>query len=202
AQLEQGFHEQPGINRTRARFDHKPDVTSRFVAHIGNERQLLLVDEFGEPFYQPAFLHQPGDLSDDDEVSAATGLFLVPARPDPKRPAPGGIGLSDSGGRINDDTSGRKIGTGHVFQQRAASGIGCIDQVKGRVAELRRIVGWDRCRHPNRDALRAIGKKIWERARQTTGSFSEPSYVGLKSIASSSMPSSKRCATSVSRASV
>src|SRR5207302_7148243 len=127
---------QPGIDRTRARFDHESDVTSRLVAYVGNERQLFLVDELSELFHQPAFLHQPWDFGNDYEVSAATGLFLVPSRPDPKRPAAGGIGLGDDGGRIDDNASGREIGTGHVFQKRAASGIRRIDQMKDRVAEL------------------------------------------------------------------
>ena len=35
-----------------------------------------------------------------------------------------------------------------------------------RVAELRRIVRRDRGRHPDRDALRAVGEQIGERARQ------------------------------------
>ena len=72
AQLEQGFHEQPGIDRTRARFDHESDVTSRFVAYVGNERQLFRVDELSEFFHQPAFLHQLAGASRVDLVEVST----------------------------------------------------------------------------------------------------------------------------------
>ena len=65
-QLEQRFHQQLGIDRARARLDHQADVFGRFVAHIGDQRQLLFVDQFGELFDQPRLLHQPRNFGDDD----------------------------------------------------------------------------------------------------------------------------------------
>ena len=38
--------------------------------------------------------------------------------------------------------------------------------MKRRVAELGDIVGWDRRRHPDRDALRAVGQQVGKRSRQ------------------------------------
>ena len=90
----------------------------------------------------------------------------MPSCPDPKRAATDGVGLGDGGRRIDDNAAGREIGTGHVFQQRAAPGIGRVDQVERRVAKFRRIVRRDGGRHPHRDALRAVGEEIGEGARQ------------------------------------
>ena len=164
--LNSDFHQQLGIDRARARLDHEPDVLGRFIARIGDERQLLLVDELRELLDQPALLHQPGNLGDDDEVGAAAGVFLVPARPHPERAATAGIGFGDRFGRIDDHAAGREIGTRHVFQERAAAGVRRVDEVERRVAELGGVVRRDRGRHPDRDALRAVGEKIGERARQ------------------------------------
>ena len=33
-----------------ARLDDQPDIFGRFIAHVGDQRQLLLVDQFGESF--------------------------------------------------------------------------------------------------------------------------------------------------------
>ena len=40
-ELEQRFHQQLGIDRARARLEHEADVLGRFVAHVGEQRQLL-----------------------------------------------------------------------------------------------------------------------------------------------------------------
>src|SRR5262249_47943151 len=131
AELEQRLHQQPGVRCTRARLDHQPDVACRFIANIGDERQLFLGDELGELFHQPTLLHQPGNLGDDDEVSPATRVFLMPTGPYPERPATGGVGLRDRGGRIDDDAAGRKIRAGYVFQECPAPSVGRVDQVEG-----------------------------------------------------------------------
>ena len=83
-ELEQRLHQQLGVDRAGARLDHESDVLGGFVTDIGNERQLFLVDELGQPLDQPAFLHQPWDLGDHDEIGAATGVFLVPPRAHPE----------------------------------------------------------------------------------------------------------------------
>ena len=83
-QLEQRLHQQLGVDRACTRLDHEPNVLGELVARIGNERQLLFVDELGQPLDQPAFLDQPGNLGDDDEIGATAGVFLVPPRPHPE----------------------------------------------------------------------------------------------------------------------
>jgi len=45
-QLEQRFHQQPGVDHARARLDHDTDILGRLVAEIGDEGQLLGVEQF------------------------------------------------------------------------------------------------------------------------------------------------------------
>ena len=59
-----------------------------------------------------------------------------------------------------------KIGTRHEAQEIAAPGVGVLDEMQRRIAELGRIVRRNGGRHADRDALRAVGEKVWERARQ------------------------------------
>jgi hypothetical protein len=78
-ELEQRLHQQFGVDRAGARLDHQPQVLGRFIAHVGDERQLLLVDQVGQPLHQARLLHQPGNFGDDDRVGAAAEVFLLPA---------------------------------------------------------------------------------------------------------------------------
>ena len=47
-ELEKRLHHQFGVNRTRPRLDDQPDIFGRFIAYVSNQRQLFLVDQFGE----------------------------------------------------------------------------------------------------------------------------------------------------------
>jgi len=106
------------------------------------------------------------DLGHDDEIGSPAGIFLVPPRPHPKGPAPGGIGLGDQLGRVDDHAAGGKVGARDVFEKRTASGIGRRDEVEGRVAKLGRVMRRYRGRHSHGDALRAVRQQIGECARQ------------------------------------
>ena len=46
--LNSDLHQQLGIDRARARLDHEADVLGGFVAHVGDQRQLLLVEQLGD----------------------------------------------------------------------------------------------------------------------------------------------------------
>ena len=52
-ELEQALHHQRRIDRARARLDHEADVLGGFVAHVGDQRQLLLVEQLGDALDQP-----------------------------------------------------------------------------------------------------------------------------------------------------
>ena len=152
-ELEQRFHHDLGIDRARARLEHDADVLGRFIAHVGDERQLLLVDQLGDALDQPALLHHPGNLGDHDEICAAAGFLLVPARAHPKRAAAGRIGFRNCFARVDHQPAAREIRAGNEFQERPAARVRIVDQEQRRVAQLGRIVRWDSGRHADRDAL-------------------------------------------------
>ncbi len=133
-QFEQRFHQQSGVDRSRARLDDKANVFRRLVTNVRHQRQLLFVQQFGEPLHQPRLLHHVGNFRDDDLVGAATGFFRFPARAHAKRSAPRRIGFRNRIARIDDDAAGGKIRTGNVFQKRLAARIRIIDQEQRGVA--------------------------------------------------------------------
>ena len=165
-ELEQAFHQQRRIDRARARLEHEAHVLRRLVAHVGEERQLLLVDQFGDALDQPHFLHLPGNFGDHDLIGAAAGILGLPARAHAERAAAGRIGLGNGLGRIDDEAAGREIRSGHVFEQRLGSRVGLLDEMQRGVAQFGDVVRRNRRRHADRDALRAVGQQIGERRRQ------------------------------------
>ena len=140
--------------------------SAEFIPDVADQRQLLVVEQFGDLLDQPGFLHQPRDLGDDDDPGAARALFLAPPRAGAERAAPGHIGLGDALLGIDDDAAGREIRTLDPFQQRLRLRLGLVDQVQRRLAKLGRVVRRDRGRHANRDALGAIGEQVRKSARQ------------------------------------
>ena len=145
------------------RLDHEADVLGQFVADVGDQRQLLLVEQLGDLLDQPRLLHLPRDLGDDDQIGAAAGLLLVPARAHAERAAAGRVGLGDRLARIDDRC--RRSGNPGPARISAAScerAFGIVDQEQRGVAELGGVVRRDRGRHADRDALRAVGEQIRE----------------------------------------
>ncbi len=53
-----------GIDGAAARLDHDPDRLVRFVAHVGEDRQLLVGDQAGDLLDQLALGHLIGDFGD------------------------------------------------------------------------------------------------------------------------------------------
>ena len=165
-QPEQRFHQQFGIDRARLRLDHEADVLGEFVADVADQRQLLLVEQFGDLLDQPRLLHQPGNFGDDHDPGAARALFLAPFGAGAERAAPGHVGFGDALLGIDDDAAGREIRTLDPFQQRLRLGVGLVDQMQRGVAQLGGVVRRDRGRHADRDALRAVGEQVREAAGQ------------------------------------
>jgi hypothetical protein len=165
-ELEQRLHQQGGVDGAGAWLEHDPDVLGRLVAHVGEQRQLLLVEQLGDLLDQPALLHPPWDLRHHHRVGAAAGVLLLPARPQPKRPPPGLVGLGNGLGRIDDHPAGREIRSAHELEQATRLGVGVLDQVQRGVAQLGDVVRRNRGRHPDRDPLRAVGEQIRKRPGQ------------------------------------
>ena len=165
-QLEQRLHQEFGIDRARPRLQHEPDVFSRLVTHVGEQRQLLVVEEAGDLLDQARLLHLPGDFRDHDDVSAASGVLLYPARAHAEAAAAGRVGLRDGLARVDDQAAGRQIGPRHELQEIAALGAGMLDEMQGGVAQLGGVVRWNCGRHADGDPLRAVGEEVGEGARQ------------------------------------
>ncbi len=115
---------------------HDAHVLGRLVAHVGDERQLLLVEQFGQLLDQPRLLHAVGDLGDDDDPGALARVLLGPAGAHPEGAAPGAVGLGD---RVAESTMMPPVGKSgpctkldELGRRRVRVG----DQVERRVAEL------------------------------------------------------------------
>ena len=179
-QLEQRFHQQFRIDRTRFRLDHEADVLGRFIADVADQRQLLLVEQFGDLFHQPRLLHQPGNFRDHHDPGAAGTLLLAPFGAGAERAAPGHVGFGDALLGIDDDAAGREIRTLDPFQQRLRFGIGLVDQMQGRVAQFGGVVRRDRGRHADGNALRPVGEQIRKTAGQHDRLFGLAVVIGAE----------------------
>ena len=78
-QLEQRFHQHDRIDAAALRLEHEPHVLGRLVAHVGEQRQLLLQQQLGDAGDQPRLRDLIGNLGDDDLIGAAAGVFLRPS---------------------------------------------------------------------------------------------------------------------------
>ncbi len=164
--LEQLLHQQLGRHVAALGIEHDAHVVGRFVAHVLEDGQLLGVDDLGDALDQLALLHLVGDLGDDDAVLAARQLFLLPPGAQPEGAAAGPVGFDDRFARLDQDAAGREIRPAHEIDQRLDAGVGRLDQVQQRVAQLAGIVRRDRAGHADSDAGRAIGQQVGEAAGQ------------------------------------
>jgi len=93
-------------------------------------------------------------------------LFLRPARAQPEGAAAGLVGLDHRRARFDQDAARREVRPLHHVDQRVDAGVGRLDQVQQRVAQLARVVRRDRGRHADGDAGRAVGQQVRETTRQ------------------------------------
>ena len=160
AGAKQLLHHHGRLDRAGLRLDDDAHVLGRFVAHVGDERQLLLGHQLGDLLDQPRFLDHVGDLGDHHLPDAPLPLFLLPARAQTERTAPGAVGLGDRRCRLDDDSAGGKIRPMHELQQVVGLRAFVRDHVERGVAQLGEVVRRDRGGHADRDALRAIGQHV------------------------------------------
>ena len=161
-QLEQRFHQQDGIDGARARLEHHADIFGRFIADIGQKRQFLVIDQFGDFLDQPRFGDKIGNFGDNDDPATARQFFLVPARADAEAAASGAVGLGNALAAFDDHPACGEIGAGHEIQQLIGGRLRMADQIEGGIAQFGGIMGRDRGRHAHRNALRAIGQQVGE----------------------------------------
>jgi hypothetical protein len=162
ARLEQHLHQHRGIDAARARLEHDADVLGALVAHVGEDRDLLGVDDLGDALDQPALLDLVGDLGDHDLPGAAAEILDRPARAQPEAAAPGAVGLADRGARLDEDAAGREIRPLHEIHQRLVARVRRLDQMQAGGDQLVDVVRRDVGRHADRDAARAVGEQVRE----------------------------------------
>ena len=165
-QPEQRFHQQLRIDRARLRLDHKADVFGRFIVDVADQRQLLFIEQFGDLFHQPGFLHQPWNFGDDHDPAAAGALFLHPSGAGAERAAPSHIRFGDALLGIDNDAAGREIRALHPFQQRLRLRLGLVDQMQRRVAEFGGVVRRDRGGHADPRCPARRWRADWKTAGQ------------------------------------
>ncbi len=140
--------------------------SAELVADVADQRQLFLVEQFGDLFDQPRLLDQPGNFGDDHDPGATRAFLLAPFGAGAERAAAGHVGFRDALLGVDDDAAGRKIRALDEAQQRLRLGVGLVDQVQRRLAQLGGVVRRDRGRHAHRNALRAVGQQIGKAAGQ------------------------------------
>ena len=79
ALAEQLLHQQVGIDRAAFGREHDADIFGAFVVDVVEQRQLLLLQQFGDALDQLGLLHLIGNFGDDDLIDAARAFFLFPA---------------------------------------------------------------------------------------------------------------------------
>ena len=179
-QLEHLLHEKDRIDGAALRLEHEPHLLGRLVADVGKQRQLLLQEQLGNAGDEARLRNLIGDLGDHDLIGAAAGVLGVPARAQTEAAAPGLVGLHDLLARLDDDAAGRQIGPGHEVDQLVGGGVGELDQMQRRIAELARIVRRDIGRHADGDARGAIGEQVGEIGRQHRRLLLAPVVVGAE----------------------
>ena len=163
AELEELLHHHFRLDVSRPRLEHDAYVLGRLVAHVAEQRRLLFVEELGELLDEPRLLHAVGDLGDDRDPAAAARILLRPAGAQADGAAPGPVGLDERRAVVDDDAAGREIGARAELDERLDLGVGVGDKIERGVAEFGDVVGRDRRRHADRDALRAIGEQVRRR---------------------------------------
>ena len=178
-----------GIDIAGLRLEDEADILGRFVADIGEQRQLLLFEQRRDLLDQPAFLHLIRHLGDDDLVEAVAQRLRRPARPQAEAAAAGRIGLANAVRRLDQDAAGREIGAGHMRDELVdrAGRAARSDAAARRRARRHCAAGcWSPCR-------RRCRRRRW-RAGSGSAPAGRPARCprrhrsARKSTASSSMP--------------
>ena len=140
--------------------------SAELVADIGDQRQLLGFQQFGDLFDQPGLLHLVGDLGDHHDPGAALLVFLAPAGAHTEGAAPRPVSLDDVFPRFDDDAAGREVRSLDQIDQGLDARLGRLDEMQRRIAKLGGVMRRDIGRHAHRDARGTVGQEVGEGAGQ------------------------------------
>ena len=178
---EQRFHQHLGVDGLGFRLEHDAHVLIRFVAHVGEQRQLLGLQQFGDLLDQLRLLHLIGDLGDDDLPHAARQFLDRPLGAHAHRTATRLVGLHQRLAAFHEDAARGEVRPRHQVDERGYARVGRLDQMQKCVADLDDVVRRDVRRHADRDAGRAVGEQVGECGRQDDRFFAL-AIVGLTEI--------------------
>ena len=147
-------------------FHHDTDAfLAGFVPKVGDAGDLLVIDQFGDRGHEVRFVDGVGYLGDDDVVFAHLPGLDARRAPDLQSAAARLVHV-DYFAVAADDAAGREVRPGqdgHKFLQRDFR---ILDEHDKRVAKFAQVVGRNVGRHTDRDAARAVQKKLRDFRRQ------------------------------------
>ena len=175
-QPEQLLHQHVGIDVAGLRLEDEADVLGRFVADVGEQRQLLLFEQRRDLFDQPALLHLIRHLGDDDLVEPVAQRLPSPSgraggscRGRSRRPA-----RMLSGGSTRTPPVG-KSGPGHRATSSATAQAGWSIRCSSAAHSSPTLCGGMLVAMPTAMPEAPLASRFGKRAGRTTGSLSSPS---------------------------
>ena len=174
------FHHQRRVDGAALRLQHDAHVLGRFIAHVGEQWQLLGGQELGDLLDQAALLHEIGNFGDHDLPGAARQFLHAPAGAHAEAAAAGPVGFEDRGAVVDDDAARREIRSLHQLADLLIGRIRRLDEVQRGVTEFGRVVRRDRGCHADGDAGGTIGQQVREGAGQHHGLLHGAIIVGAE----------------------
>ncbi len=138
----------------------------RFVADFGDAFQAFLANHLADLHQQIRLVHLIGQLVDDDRLTlATTDVLEVAARTHDHATASCAIPFLHPCQTV-DETGGRKIGRGHIFDQLLDIHFGILEQRETRIDHFSHVVRRNIGRHTHRDAGRTVHQQVGEARRE------------------------------------
>ena len=139
------------------------------VAHIRDAGNPAVAHQLGDLQRQVVRIDLVGELGGHQAGTALAVLLHLDHRTHGDRPAPGAVGIVDPSA-ADDLRPGREVGALNPLDQRleqlVVRGIVVIQEPLDAGGELPQVMRRDLGRHPDRDALGAVDKKVREPAGQ------------------------------------
>ena len=109
-------HHQVGIG-ARLQLQHDADVVGRLVAHVDQQRELLVDDHVGDPLDDARLGERVRDRGDDDVVAGLAARLGLPFAAHPHAPLPRLVDVAQLFLAVGDLTAGRKVGPLDVLEE-------------------------------------------------------------------------------------
>ena len=146
-----------------------PDLV-RFVAYLGNAFQALFAHQFADLDQQIGLVNLVGQFVDDDGLAPAHLVdILEMGTAAHDHPAATGAITFLHPGQAVDESPGREIRRGHVFDQLLDIQVGVVQQRQTGIHHFAHVVRRNIGRHAHRDTGRTVHQQIGEARREYQG---------------------------------